>query len=88
MTLTFSKGVETLTLTKDNSSIADFTITGTTSLDASGLKMNSIGDVEHGFNVQSATFTANGITATIPEPATATLSLLALAGLAVRRRRK
>ncbi len=39
-------------------------------------------------NVQYAPYVTVVTTATIPEPATATLSLLALAGLAARRRRK
>lgn len=36
----------------------------------------------------TATIVANGYSSAIPEPATATLSLLALAGLCARRRRK
>ena len=39
-------------------------------------------------SLASGTLALNGTTYTIPEPATATLSLLALAGLAARRRRK
>lgn len=41
-----------------------------------------------GASVKGLGFSATAITETVPEPATATLSLLALAGLAARRRRK
>ena len=50
----------------------------------SGVSLLSIGSVTNGAPLVSLGIT----TAPIPEPATATLSLLALAGLAARRRRK
>ena len=83
--------VDTITITKGATKIANFTITGDSALDASTYEMPDIytnNGKSFGFDVKSATFTANGVTATIPEPTTATLSLLALAGLAARRRRK
>ncbi len=48
--------------------------------------VTSINDTQlnNGWTLPSITFT----TPVVPEPATATLSLLALAGLAARRRRK
>ena len=87
MTVTLSRadGVDSVVINKGTTAIANFTITGDTPLDASKF-------VFDGFNVNwrsyAATFTANGTTVIIPEPATATLSLLALVGLAARRRRK
>ena len=52
-------------------------------LDANDLEFTSL-DI----GTSAVVFSANGQTVVIPEPATATLSLLALAGLAARRRRK
>ena len=90
--------VDTITITKGAVKIANFTITGDSALDASTYEMPDIytnNEKSFGFDVKSATFTANGVTRDIstptpavPEPTTATLSLLALAGLAARRRRK
>ena len=93
-----SEGVDTITISKGDNTIADFTITGDSPLNAAFYSIPDIYDSDSGadagksfgFNVKSATFAANGTTSTltVPEPATATLSLLALAGLAARRRRK
>ena len=95
--------VDTITITKGATKIADFTITGDSVLDASTYEIpdiytvnkNTANEKSFGFDVESDTFTANGVTRDIstptpavPEPTTATLSLLALAGLAARRRRK
>ena len=67
----------TVKLSYAGSSIVDTFILKGTALDASEISFKeNIGDV------QSATITV------VPEPTTATLSLLALAGLAARRRRK
>lgn len=54
------------------------------------LNANKLTLSEDGYNlaISDSTFVAGGNTYLIPEPATATLSLLALAGLAARRRRK
>ncbi len=92
-----SEGVDTITISKGNNSIANFTITGDSPLNAAFYSIpdfyeSNRGDdagKSFGFNVKSATFAANGTisTLTVPEPATATLSLLALCGLAARRRR-
>ncbi|MDD6813651.1 MAG: PEP-CTERM sorting domain-containing protein [Akkermansia muciniphila] len=88
ITLSHSNGVDTVLISKGSTTIANFTITGTSAMDASIFKMNDISGT-NGFNVKTAAFSANGVDTTlVPEPATATLSLLALAGLAVRRRRK
>ena len=48
----------------------------------------NIADDTFKYVVANSSFTAGGNTYLIPEPATATLSLLALAGLAARRRRR
>ncbi|MBR3902773.1 MAG: PEP-CTERM sorting domain-containing protein [Akkermansia sp.] len=72
-----------ITLTYTGSDITDVFVLKGSVLDASEIAFkNNIG------SVSSATLTLNGQTYAIPEPATATLSLLALAGLAARRRRK
>ena len=47
-----------------------------------------LSDDSYGLVFSDSTFVAGGNTYLIPEPATATLSLLALAGLAARRRRR
>ncbi len=72
-----SKESETITLTEDNLS----TIQSTDKL----IVMYRQGAGGKSLGINSVSF--NG-TAIVPEPATATLSLLALAGLAARRRRK
>ncbi|MGN0865820.1 MAG: PEP-CTERM sorting domain-containing protein [Akkermansia sp.] len=92
ITVSRSSGVDTVAISQGETAIANFTITGDAPLDASAYSIpniytNDAGE-SFGFNIQTASFTANGITKETPEPATATLSLLALAGLAARRRRK
>ena len=92
-TIARENATDTITITKGTTKIANFTITGDSALDAATYVIPSIhryNGKDFGFGIQSATFTANGVTSDIavPEPTTATLSLLALAGLAARRRRK
>lgn len=92
ITVSRSSGVDTVAISQGETTIANFTITGATPLDASAYSIPNIytddKGASFGFNFQTASFTANGITKETPEPATTTLSLLALAGLAARRRRK
>lgn len=57
-------------------------------IDSEGFLQNlSINDAQMTYNATAGTLTVSGIIS-VPEPTTATLSLLALAGLAARRRRK
>ena len=82
----------TLDVTKTGSTITLGMINGTTSIIETGYIVN-LADVKlvdgtaSGDN-QGVTAISNASITYIPEPATATLSLLALAGLAARRRRK
>ena len=92
-TIARENDTDTITITKGTTKIANFTIIGDSALDAATYEIPSIytdQNKDFNFGVQSATFTANNVTSNIavPEPTTATLSLLALAGLAARRRRK
>ena len=98
-TVTVSRlnGTDTVSIQKGETQIASFTITGNSALDAAGFCLNPVRQSTGtgnptGVNIQAATFSANGvernIALPIPEPTTATLSLLALAGLAARRRRR
>ena len=83
VTITVSRtdGVDSVVINKGDLNIANFTIAGTDALNAAEYTLNR-------FGVTDAIFVANGHGMLIPEPATATLSLLALAGLAARRRRR
>ena len=62
-------------------------ITNVLKIEGYTLKATDI-DVRNATTFSSGTLTVNGTNYNIPEPATATLSLLALCGLAARRRRK
>ncbi len=77
-TLTFTITESTLTMTKGSSDVATLEIAG--GLTASNVVLGS-----HITGISGLSFTT---TPAVPEPTTATLSLLALAGLASRRRRK
>ena len=79
LTLTMGKGQDGWGSSYENTNIP---LASTTNGTWSGVSLMSIGSVKDG-----APLVSLGIT-TVPEPATATLSLLALAGLAARRRRK
>ncbi len=78
-------GTSTLSIVSTGSNVTEKIVftNGALQLNASDL---ALGDATGG--VTALTVTCNGTTYSIPEPATATLSLLALAGLAARRRRK
>ena len=82
----------TLDVTKTGSTITLGMINGTTSIIETGYIVNladvKLVDGTGGGNNQGVTAISNASITYIPEPATATLSLLALAGLAARRRRK
>ena len=101
ITVTVSRlnGTDTVSIQKGETQIASFTITSDpdSALDAAGFCLNPVRQSTGngnptGVNIQAATFSSNGvernIALPIPEPTTATLSLLALAGLAARRRRR
>ena len=77
-------GTSTLSIVSPGSNVTEKIVFtgGSLQLNASDL---ALGNATSG--VTALTITRNGTTYTIPEPATATLSLLALAGLAARRRR-
>ncbi len=77
-TLTFTITEATLSITKGSADVATLDIDG--DLTASNIVLGS-----RITGISGLSFTA---TPAVPEPATATLSLLALAGLAARRRRK
>ena len=76
----YADGTTTLTITKTGVVTNILNIEGYT-LNATDI--NLLNDASY----TGAVFTTGGTTYNIPEPATATLSLLALAGLAARRRR-
>ena len=63
-----------------------------TTYDVTGIKADANGEITFSIGKSSGTHTASfnyaSITAAVPEPTSATLSLLALAGLAARRRRR
>ena len=80
ITLTYDGNQTTLTLTHSASQITDQVVFSGNALDASKFVLN-------GNNNTSVNVTAMSITP-VPEPATGSLSLLALAGLCARRRRK
>ena len=73
-------------------SLSDGTSTVDWNLRTTSFDITGVGFYGDGANNNNVTFSNLSVTATnvtlIPEPATATLSLLALAGLAARRRRK
>ena len=80
LTITSSSTGTTIGMSKGTREI---TITSATILDLAAIDMaNNIK-----INTTNATLSVGGTTYAIPEPATATLSLLALAGLCARRRR-
>lgn len=79
----------------DSGTYIDIFLAGVTAVDDNLDYSIQIGQIEDGSFVQSssltvsyAEFSSTGLTLNIPEPSTATLSLLALAGLLSRRRRK
>lgn len=95
ITLARLNGVDSVSVNKGDTDIANFIITGNMPLNATVFQMNAVaqsGGHQAFVQVQAATFSANGvnrdIALPIPEPATATLSVLALVGFAARRRRK
>ena len=77
-TLTFTITESTLSMTKGTTDVATLEIAG-------GLTASSIVVGSRVTGISGLSFTT---TPAVPEPTTATLSLLALAGLAARRRRK
>ena len=92
VTLTYVAGGESiLEIYSEENSVTEKVVfaSGSLSLDARDLAIGGMAST-----IENATFTTGGQTysipvpPTVPEPATATLSLLALAGLAARRRRK
>jgi len=72
----------------NGSAAAELYLDGTKVAGFTGGNHNMNGFNQGGANLTLTTNDSYGVTATIPEPTTATLSLLALAGLAARRRRK
>ncbi len=82
----------TVTTTGGDTSSAQVTANGgflnTRTFDSQILFANDVTTLSSGFNSTFAVKTSEGGSGNIPEPTTATLSLLALAGLAARRRRK
>jgi len=62
--------------------------TGTTQIGATSIASLDNLDIPAGYTLDMGTLMTTGVAPSVPEPTTATLSLLALAGLAARRRRK
>ena len=85
-TLTMNMGSTPITLDANTKYTLNLKITGVNNADANNNNAGGKIDDKGGF-VHIGTITAR-VSQTIPEPTTATLSLLALAGLAARRRRK
>ena len=61
---------------------------GTTQIGATSIASLDDLDIPAGYTLDMGTLMTTGVAQSVPEPTTATLSLLALAGLAARRRRK
>ena len=62
--------------------------TGSTQIGATSIASLDDLDIPSGYTLDMGTLMTTGVAQSVPEPTTATLSLLALAGLAARRRRK
>lgn len=83
ITLSSSSVATNLQIGFSNGTTSIIEFTNTQMLDANNVTLS-----DYITQVSNATLMVNGVTYLIPEPATATLSLMALAGLAARRRRK
>lgn len=72
ITVSRASGVDTIAISQGETTIANFTITGGTPLDASAHSIPNIytndAGASFGFNIQTASFTANGITKKSPKP--------------------